>query len=325
MRFSIVVPIYNVAQYLPECIDSILSQTFEDYEVILVDDGSKDDSGSICDAYAEKYAHIHVIHQKNSGAAVARNAGITFAIGEYILFLDSDDYIISSEFLQTIDRRIQGTKADIVLYKFQQFQDGQHELQPCQFSFDEAERAENADMLLNLLVSRDAFYASAWTKAIRRRLIVDNNVLFEKGITGEDNEWYLHLLSSCECSIETVDEAFIAYRQRAGSISKAHKLKNLTDYIYVLEKWKRGIAEANISELRKEALYGAMAKYYANLLICYLRVKDKDKIAYKTRVKALHSLLAYSKSKRPMMIKTAYKLLGFDGAVFLLGILDKMK
>ena len=93
MYFSIIVPVYNVEKYLRECIDSILCQTFTDFELILVDDGSKDESGKICDEYAEKDNRIKVIHKENGGQSTARNCGVKESSGKYIVFLDSDDFI----------------------------------------------------------------------------------------------------------------------------------------------------------------------------------------------------------------------------------------
>lgn len=92
-KISIIVPVYNVEMYIHHCIDSILSQTYTDFELILVDDGSPDNCGNICDAYAQKDSRIRVIHQENSGLSAARNAGMEIANGEYILFCDSDDYV----------------------------------------------------------------------------------------------------------------------------------------------------------------------------------------------------------------------------------------
>ncbi|WP_240640583.1 glycosyltransferase family 2 protein [Neisseria meningitidis] len=92
MIFSIIVPIYNVEKYLRCCVDSVLAENFADYEMILVDDGSPDGCGKICDEYTGKYPHIKVIHQENGGLSDARNAGIRAAKGDYLIFLDSDDY-----------------------------------------------------------------------------------------------------------------------------------------------------------------------------------------------------------------------------------------
>ena len=102
MLFSIILPIYNVENYLCECVDSILNQTYKDYEIILVDDGSKDKSPHICDELAHKYDCIKVIHKKNGGLSDARNAGTKEAIGKYIVYIDSDDYILDKEFLSKL-------------------------------------------------------------------------------------------------------------------------------------------------------------------------------------------------------------------------------
>lgn len=90
MKFTIVVPVYNVEKYLPDCVSSVLCQSFKDYEIILVDDGSTDGSGKLCDRYAEKDSRIKVIHQSNQGQAAARNAGIKVADGGYLFFFDAD-------------------------------------------------------------------------------------------------------------------------------------------------------------------------------------------------------------------------------------------
>ena len=91
---SIVIPVYNVEQYLGECVDSVIAQTYREWEIILIDDGSTDSSGSICDGYAKKDDRVRVVHQTNGGVSSARNAGIEAANGEYLMFVDSDDTII---------------------------------------------------------------------------------------------------------------------------------------------------------------------------------------------------------------------------------------
>ena len=100
MKFSVILPIYKVEKYLCECVDSILNQSFTDYEIILVDDGSPDGSGAICDEYAEKDARVKVIHKVNGGLSDARNAGFAIAQGEYVVFIDSDDYVTDPDFLK---------------------------------------------------------------------------------------------------------------------------------------------------------------------------------------------------------------------------------
>ena len=103
MKFSIVIPIYKVEKYLHECVDSVLNQTFTDFEIILVDDGSPDKCPQICDEYAKQHSNISVIHQKNAGIACARNTGIAAAKGEYVICIDSDDYLVDADVLSCIN------------------------------------------------------------------------------------------------------------------------------------------------------------------------------------------------------------------------------
>lgn len=106
--FSIIVPVYKVEKYLERCVESIINQTFEDFELILIDDGSPDRCGAICDEYAAEDERIKVIHQKNQGVSVARNAGLDVATGDYICFVDSDDWI-ELDCLKTVyDKGIRG-------------------------------------------------------------------------------------------------------------------------------------------------------------------------------------------------------------------------
>lgn len=111
-KISIIIPIYNVEKYLPICINSILNQTFKDFELILVDDGSTDSSGKLCDEYAKQYKNIVVIHKKNSGPSDARNEGIKIAKGDYLTYIDSDDYV-TNDCLETLLRLVINYDADI--------------------------------------------------------------------------------------------------------------------------------------------------------------------------------------------------------------------
>ncbi len=324
MKFSIIIPIYNVEAYLRECVDSVFSQTFDDYEVILVNDGSTDNSGIICDEYAKKYKNVNVIHTSNSGSSNARNVGTAAAKGDYIVYIDSDDYITDKSFLQDINDKLCQNPTDIVLYKFAKKFDTSDTIEKCTFSLSEAEKTDDSDELLLKTVSGDAYYGSAWTKAFKKSLVQENNIEFEKGLLGEDMEWYFHLLMHAK-TLSAIDKVYIAYRQRAGSISKTNGIKNLTDYIYVLEKWSKNIKTADMSDIKRQALMGALAKYYANLLIVYARVQDKAKKREIKRVKALSYLLKFNKSKRPQLIYRIYSLLGFRFTIFAIKMIDRTK
>ena len=117
---TIVVPVYNVYDYLRACVDSILNQTYKKYEIILVDDGSPDQSSVLCDEYASSYENISAIHQKNGGAANARNHGLDMATGEYICFIDSDDKI-ENNYVEKLLGAIKENKAEVVVCSFKQW------------------------------------------------------------------------------------------------------------------------------------------------------------------------------------------------------------
>lgn len=323
MYFSIIIPIYNVDKYLRECVDSILAQSFTDYELILVNDGSTDTSSEICDEYAKKDKRITVIHKENGGLSDARNVGTGEAKGKYIIYIDSDDFVISWDFLLDVYNKTQENKVDLVLYKFQKYYQTTG-LSKCTFSLDFKNSTQDIGQTLLSCVTSDAYYGMAWIKAIKRTLIEENNIKFEKGLLGEDMDWYFHILFKAK-TIDCIDESYIAYRQREGSISATNKLKNLTDFIYILEKWYSNILQTELDETHKKALLGAMAKYYSNLLITYSRVKDKNKKDFKSRMKKLSVLLKFSQSSRPKTVKKIYSVLGFSGVILMLKILDKTK
>ena len=135
-------------------------------------------------------------------------------------------------------------------------------------------------------------------------------------------DWNYHLITHVS-SIEVIDEPFIAYRQRANSVTTSLKLKNLVDFIYILQKWSRKVNEEIADETLKKALFGSMAKYYSNLLITYNRVIDDNKKQYIKEIKDLSWLLKYAMSKRPKMVAKIYRIFGFNLTVKALKIIDK--
>ncbi len=323
MFFSVVVPVYNVEKYLKECVDSILSQTFEDFELILVNDGSKDSSPAICDEYAKKDRRVKVIHKENGGLSDARNVGTKSAVGEYVIYIDSDDYVRENDFLQSIyDKAKNGT--EIICYKFSKYFENTDTFGSCQFNFPELSENDTLAEKIIKIVKNDAFYCSAWSKSIKLSLLKENNIEFEKGLLGEDQEWYYHVLLVAQ-SIDGIDKDYIVYRQRANSITSSWKIKNLTDCIYLIEKWNKGINEADISDEYKNALYNSLAKLYCNLLIGYTNFNNAEKKQYLSQIKKLSHLLKYNANPRTATFSKIYKLVGFKLMMVALNILCKVK
>ncbi len=322
LKFSIILPIYNVEKYLPKCVESILSQTFTDYEIILVDDGSTDNSPAICDKFAKEHSNIKVIHKENGGQSEARNLGADTANGEYIIFIDSDDFIIKNDFLEKINKKTQNN-ADLIFYKYQKYFDDTRTFENCRFDYKDAMEKSTYSQKIKSLVENDSFYGMAWIKAIKKETITKSNIQFDVNLVCEDMDWNYDLIFHSG-NIEFIDESFIAYRQRANSVTTSLKIKNLKDFVYILEKWSENVSKIKDEEF-KTALYGSLAKYYSNLLVIYNRVKESDKKKYKKRIKNLSWLLKYSMSKRPKTVAKIYKIFGFDFTVLGLKILDRIK
>lgn len=323
MFFSIVIPVYNVEKYLNECVDSILCQTFKDFEIILVDDGAKDNSGKICDEYAQKDSRVKVIHKENGGAADSRNVGLAQANGEYLIFIDSDDYLDRSTFLEEIHEKAKdGT--DIICYKFKKYFDNTKQYTDCSFEIPDLGSLGTMADKLKALVSHDAFYCSPWSKAIKMSILKDNGIVFEKGLLCEDQEWYYHIMLVAK-SVDGIDKDYIVYRQTSNSTSRSWKMKNLTDCLGIIKNWEKRITEADIDEGYREALLASLAKLYCNLLIGYTNFKNKDKKQYYSQLKDLSHLLQYNLNPRTRTFSKIKKLCGFGLMMTALKVLCKVR
>lgn len=211
-KISIIIPIYNVARYLPECLDSILTQTEPYWEAILVDDGSTDDSSSICDAYAQKDSRFRVIHQENAGAANAKNTGLDAARGNYIAFVDSDD-TVDSKWLEISLAAIKD--ADVVEYGFDLHLPGRYaptELLPAsEFTAEE---------YLNQYI--DHWQCSLfWNKLFRAELL--NSVRFRKERRCIDDEFFTYKVMTNATRTIRIPDILYHYRQRQSSAVSSEK------------------------------------------------------------------------------------------------------
>ena len=224
---SIIVPVYNVKNYIRQCIDSILNQTLENFEVILVDDGSSDGSGSICDEYAKNDKRVKVIHQKNSGVSVARNVGLKFASGDYIAFVDSDDYIAPDMYKVLVNKLIE-CGADMVKCGYYEFVDNKI-TNTRKFKVSAIyDNTLNKDDLLKLGMS-DVLYTVVWNAVYTRKLA--DKVLYPVGLLNEDNYASpMYLLESEKVAV--IENALYYYRQNPNGLNKASLVKKPLDKFF---------------------------------------------------------------------------------------------
>lgn len=320
MLFSIILPVYKVEKYLRECVDSIINQSFEDFEVILVDDGSPDKCPQICDEYAEKDNRVKVIHKPNGGQADARNVGLEEAQGDYICYIDSDDYLANDGVLQLLAEKT-ASKPDIVHYKFKEWFESDGHIADCRFDYNVPTEGRTLAEIYCDLVDKDAYYNSAWSKIIRRELLIDNNIRFEKGIVGEDNEWYYHVVMVAE-SLVLVDEPLYVYRRRQGSTTTSTTRKNLLDQLYVLDKWEKNLKNKE-DDARTKVVRGSLAKQFCSALIIYAGLLGVSDLYPQLKEKCY--LLNYSKTKRVVTFRKVKKYFGLRGLIFGLRLIKKLR
>lgn len=318
MFFSVVVPVYNVEKYLHECVDSILSQSFKDFELILVDDGSKDSSGDMCDEYAGSDARVKVIHKENGGQSTARNRGIEVASGEFAIFLDSDDIICDKDFLQDVYNA--AANNDVVVFRYcKYYADGR--VDNCGIDLSNIDCSDKVNFVAQL-VKRDAFFCSCWSKATRMSILKNNNIVFDESLSCEDMDWYFNVVSKAE-RFTVIDKPYVYYRQRENSVTSSFKKKSITDYIYTIDKWWNVfdmIEDGN----EREVMLSALAKLYCNLLISYSKHMGKLKDCRK-KIFSFKGLLSYSMNPRTSKISKFSKMFGLGFTCFALNTLGKMR
>lgn len=206
---SVIVPVYNVAAYLPECLDSILSQDYEKLEVILIDDGSTDDSGTICDDYAARDGRIRVIHQKNGGAAAAKNAGLRAATGEYLSFVDSDDFLEPNVYGYMLSL-LRSCDVDAAVFAFRDVYRNRQE----EKIFQPGRQMLTGKEYLVRFTS-DWSAALLWNKLYKRGLFRD--VFFEEGHKIDDEYFTYQGIMNAE-RVLCDDRVIYNYRRRASSV-----------------------------------------------------------------------------------------------------------
>ena len=243
MKFSICVPVYNVEKYLCECVDSVLAQTYQNFELILVDDGSRDDSGKICEEYAIKDERIKVYHKENEGQIMTRSFAIEKAVGEFLIFLDSDD-ALEKNALQVLCEVIHKYKVDCVIYNYRRFEDGTY-FKPSQV-IEEVVLIEDKRELYKKILSDD-FYNSMCIKAVRHSIINNKDYVEYANIRyGEDLLQSIDILYRCKSVLFIPD---ILYNYRINPTSVTHTI-HVNNY-----KVDYTIREKILDFLEKEKLF----------------------------------------------------------------------
>ena len=277
---SIVIPIFNVSKYLEKCIDSIINQTYKNLEIILIDDGSTDNSGEICDKYSQKDNRIKVVHQKNQGVSAARNEGLKRATGNYIGFVDPDDFIESNMY-EVIINDIKENQCDIGICGIRSKNEDNVTLR-------EARKQENIVMskkeLLNTLIQEKSIATSVWDKVFKSELIKEKR-FNEKRKVGEDLELILEIINNKE-EINAIYNSSCLYNYliREKSASKKQDDKQAMDILEVNDKLLK-MVQSEYPDLQIFVMERILKK--ENMILKKYRISEKarEKIKIDIRFK----------------------------------------
>lgn len=312
-KISVIVPVYNVKEYIKECINSIQSQTFDNLEIILVNDGSTDGSDLICELFAESDDRIRVIHQKNQGVSEARNNGLIASTGEYITFVDADDWIKECH-IELLYNLICEKNASYAASSWERI--SSKKCIPCKIPEYKNGILLNGD-IINSLMDDSGISGYVWNKLYKREIIFpfNNGIYFDKKLSIlEDLEWNLRILSTLEddkkvvaCSMRTT----YCYRVREGSALNSEKTDQEFEVLkarqrinkYIDQELHKGAFERNIHQLlilyRKLILLSGVNKQYQSLFEQYKKEYKNLFSRYKSFISKKDELKAYMAMEHP--------------------------
>lgn len=336
--FSLILPVYNVEKYVKRCVNSLLRQEYTDYEIILVDDGATDSSGSICDKLADKNNNIFAYHKENGGLSDARNYGMDRAKGNYILFIDSDDWV-DEKLLISLHNHLNKSNVDILKFGFQKMQEGNYKNTFFSyFNIGVYDRRQIEETILPYTIGPKRLFCyeqnackSVWSHVYSLNFLRENNIRFvsEREILNEDYLFNLHTLLYAK-SLEVTHYILYYYDYREGSLSKRYitneferKLKLHREYKLLLER--NGLFERYETPYYSECVDGFYA-CISNECCCW---NETSKYAVQNIKKILNckeceiSLLKCKRSNMNLKGKVIYWLMRLKFA-YLMYILYKI-
>lgn len=282
MLFSVIVPVYNSHQYIEDCLNSVIRQSFADFEVVIVDDGSTDSSLSICQKYLSDSRCRIIRHSENRGAAAARNTGIAEARGDYVLFLDNDDWWDDPNALMMIAFEIERYRSpDLLCFPMGEYYEDSDSLNLSVVALPDGYGPHSSYYdLMGMMVSKGYFYSSASGKAVKRSLIVDSHLEFDATLKyNEDSEWSRLLLKNAS-SAGWLDRPFYIYRKNS-SVSQSSSPDNLAvlECLRCIVNRHIDDVESGIFDRKRESLVSSFVSYLFALMMAYIGMVPREHVA----------------------------------------------
>lgn len=311
LKVSFVVPVYRVEIYLRQCVKSIIEQTYTNFEIILVDDGSPDACPMICDQLADTDPRIKVVHKLNGGLSDARNAGLKKASGDYVIFVDSDDFWTDNNQLEHLmEIVILNPDCDFIGFNCSYYyaeNDSYRKWKPFSATIL---NSSNRDLITYELVASGTFPMSACLKVIKRTFLLDNSIVFKVGILSEDIPWFIKLLNyTSKCRF--VNQYIYAYRQNVtGSISNSFNEKSFNDILTIIDDELLMLESYSFSDRTKDAILSFLGYelciLYASL---YIFPHNKQKVK-RQALSAYLWLLKYTVNPKVRVVNFCRRFLG---------------
>lgn len=311
-EYSIIVPVYKVEPYLRQCVDSVLCQTFVDFELILVDDGSPDQCPAICDEYAEKDGRVHVIHKQNGGQSDARNTGVEAAKGEYLIFLDSDDWWEDEHFLRGIEDI--KSNCDVIYFAFRYIYRNRTRIDPVSQRLSDCYE-NGVDFLTDALRKDPMFMWFPWLCAIKTELWNSNGLHFPIGHIYEDIPTMYKAILAAKSGVAVAKKSVNNYRcERQGSAVMTVSLKTAIDHADMSALAAHDVeSRTDLPKELRERLLNNFASGYLWILTDGIRLGIEDRKKLFSRLKQDRELIAYIKTgKRNRMLALMVKAFGFE-------------
>ena len=333
-KISIVVPIYNISSYIEQCVQSIVNQTVQPFEVILVDDCSKDDSGDICDNYAKKYSFVQVVHKKmQGGLSSARNTGILSAKGDYVLFVDGDDWIDQKLLKSYTELLAKYGECDYIHWRqMMVYPDGEQELVESYLKNSEVLGKSGKQVFAEHTNQEERIWLGV-RGLFRREFLINNQLLFDVHCTyAEDEEFMPRVFFYAE---KILSNEFVGYYYRAnrtGSLMSTFKTSSAVIQTKIYNDWKTWIEKGGVSESEQKFFDALNFELNRRVWGLYSRcsfnpqVTKKDRKLWQTTLKANKQLFeqsarVYAKGKMLKLIK----FFGISKATALLNLIRKIK
>lgn len=314
MKVSVTIPVYNVSPYLERCVNSVLRQTYKDLEIILVDDGSTDGSGELCDDFATRDQRIQVIHQTNQGLSGARNTGILHAQGDFLIFMDSDDEWLLDDGLDALVRQCDA-KTDMVAFKMVHIWDQSRRDYMSDYDVKKISSLANAQSVFAHLVRSQQLRVSACAVFVRRMVLTENKLFFISGLISEDVFWMLQLWQHAQ-TVKVVNLNFYGYYHRGASITTSPSIRVARSYDTIFTHWSEQCKDGCVNAT---AILEFMSGLWVNRGYSYYKLQKNDKPEALGVLKRHKDLLNYAATAKSKRVAKMVKVLGVRCTVVILG------